>query len=90
VQATLLVERIAQIEKIEVADKEVQERIDSLARAAGDRAKTVREVYSRPDARDDLRAQIVFDRTVAFLLDRAKIKDIDLPPAEVDEHPEKS
>jgi len=90
VQATLLVERIAQLEKIEIADKEVQERIDNLARAAGDRAKTVREIYARPDARDDLRAQMVFDRTVAFLLERAKIREVDLPPSKVDEQAEKS
>lgn len=90
VQATLLVERIAQLQKIEVADKEVQERIDSLARAAGDRAKTVRDIYSRSDARDDLRAQMVFDRTVDFLLARAQIKDVDLPPSKVDEQAEKS
>ena len=90
VQATLLVERIAQLEKIEISDKEVQERIDHLARAAGERAKTVREIYTRPDPRDDLRSQLVFDRTVAFLLERAKIKDVDLPPSKVDEQAEKS
>ena len=79
VQATLLVEKIAQAEKIEVPDKELQERVDNLARGAGDRAKSVREYYARPDARDDLRAQIVFDRTLSFLLERAKIKEVDAP-----------
>ena len=90
VQATLLVERIAQIEKIEIADKEVQERIDSVARAAAERGKTVREFYSRPDARDDLRSQMAFERTVSFLLENAKIKEVDLPVSKVDEVPEKS
>jgi trigger factor len=90
VQATLLMERIAQCEKIEVADKEIQGRIDALARAAGDRAKAVRQIYSRPEAREDLRAQMVFDRTVEFLLENAKIKDIDQPPSKVDEQTEKS
>ena len=90
VQATLLVEKIAQLEKIEVSDKEVQERVDGMARAAGDRGKTLREYYSRPDARDDLRTQMVFDRTVKFLLERAKVKEIDLPVSKVDEEPEKS
>ena len=89
VQATLLVERIAQLEKIEVSDKEVQERVDVMARAAGDRGKTLREYYSRPEARDDLRSQMVFDRTVAFLLERAKVKEIDLPESKVDDEPEK-
>lgn len=90
VQATLLVEKIAQIEKIEITDKDVQDRVDSVARAAGERAKTVREFYSRPDARDDLRAQIAFDRTLAFLLDRAQIKEVDPPVSTVDEEAQKS
>lgn len=90
VQATLLVEKIAQIEKIEITDKDVQDRVDSVARAAGERAKTVREFYSRPDSRDDLRAQIAFDRTLAFLLDRAQIKEVDPPVSTVDEEAQKS
>ncbi|MET0644638.1 MAG: hypothetical protein ABWZ17_09690, partial [Candidatus Binatia bacterium] len=89
VQATLLVEKISQLENIEVSDKEVQERVENLTRAAGDRAKTVREAYSRPDTRDDLRAQMVFDRTLGFLLERALIKEVDAPAAKVDEQGKK-
>jgi trigger factor len=89
VQATLLVEKISQLENIEVTDKDVQARVDNLARAAGDRAKTVREFYSRPDSRDELRAQLVFDQTVGFLLERAKIKEVDPPVSKVDEQAEK-
>lgn len=90
VQATLLVEKIAELEKIEVTSKEIQERVDSIARAAPERAKVVRDFYSRADARDDLRAQMVFDRTLSFLLERAKIKEVDLPISKVDEQAEKS
>jgi trigger factor len=90
VQATLLIEKISQLEKIEVTDREVQERVDQLARAAGDRAKPVRETYSRADSRDDLRAQMVFDRTLDFLLARAQVKEIDPPASKVDEQGEKS
>jgi trigger factor len=79
VQATLLVERIAQLEKIEISDKDVQERVDGIAHAAGDRAKSVREYYARPDARDDLRAQLMFDRTVNHLFEKAKIKEVEAP-----------
>ena len=89
VQATLLIEKIAQLEQIAVSDKEVQERVDNLARAAGDRAKTVREVYSKPESREDLRAQMVFDRTVSFLLERAQIKEVDPPATKVDEQGKK-
>ncbi|HSQ21018.1 MAG TPA: trigger factor [Blastocatellia bacterium] len=90
VQATLLVEKIAQAESIEVSDKELQERVDNLARGAGDRGKSVREYYSRPDARDDLRAQMAFDRTLSFLLERAKIKEVEPPASTVDAAAEKS
>ena len=89
VQATLLMEKIAELEKIEISDKEVQQHIDNLAKAAGERGKAVREFYSRPDARDDLRAQLVFGRTVDFLLERARIKEVDSPPSKVDELGEK-
>ena len=85
VQATLLMEKIAELEKIEISDKEVQQHIDNLAKAAGERGKTVREFYSRPEARDDLRAQLAFGRTVDFLLERARIKEVDSPPSKVDE-----
>ena len=90
VQATLLVEKISQLEKIEVTDKAVQERVDHLARASGDRAKSVREYYARPEARDDLRAQMTFDQTLGYLLERAQIKEVDPPVSKVDETGEKS
>jgi trigger factor len=90
VQATLLAEKIAQRENIEVSEKEVQERIDRLARAAGDKAKPVREFYSRPDARDELRAQMVFDRTLGFLLEKATVKEVDPKPVKVDDQDKKS
>jgi len=85
VQATLLLEKISELEKIEVSDKDIQERIDHLVRAAGERAKTVREIYSRPDAREDVQAQLISERTLGFLLDRATVKEVDPPPPKVDE-----
>ncbi|HWP23969.1 MAG TPA: trigger factor [Candidatus Binatia bacterium] len=90
VRATLLIEKIAQVEKIEVADRDVQERIDRAVRAAGERAKSVREYYSRPEAREELRAQIAFDRTLDYLLEKARIKEIEVETSKVDEAPQKS
>jgi FKBP-type peptidyl-prolyl cis-trans isomerase (trigger factor) len=84
------VEKISQREKIEISDKDIQERIDNLARAAGERAKSLREYYSRPEARDDLRGQMVFDRTLGYLLERAQIKDVELTAAKVADPDEKS
>ncbi len=89
VQATLLVEKVAERENIQVAEKDIQDRIDVMARAAPERAKLLREYYARPEARDELRAQMVFDRAVEFLLERAKIREVELPISKVDEQSEK-
>jgi trigger factor len=90
VRATLLAEKIAQAEKIEVPENEVQDRVENLARAAGERGKTIRQYYSRHDARDELRAQMVFDRTLGYLLEKANIKEIDAPRETVDDPNKKS
>jgi len=90
VQATLLVEKIAQTEKIEVPDTVVQERIENLARAAGERGKSLRQYYSRHEALDELRSQLVFDRTLDFLLERANLKEVDAPVEKVDDQGKKS
>jgi trigger factor len=89
VQATLLLEKIAEMENITAADKQVQERVDALAKAAGNRAKTVREYYASAESRADLRAQIVFERTASFLLERAIVTEVDSSVSKVDEVPEK-
>jgi trigger factor len=81
VRATLLVEKIAQAEKLEVSDDQVQERVDSIARAAGERGKNIRQYYTREEAREELRAQMVFEKTLVHLLDKASVKEVDPPPS---------
>jgi trigger factor len=90
VRATLLAEKIAQAEKIEIPEGEVQERIENLARAAGERGKNIRQYYSRDDAREELRSQMVFDRTLGYLLEKANVKELDKPPETVDDPDKKS
>ena len=77
VRATLLLEKIAENEKVEVAEGELQKRVDAVARAAGDQAADVRKYYARPDARENLRSQMVMDRTVDLLLERAQTKEVE-------------
>lgn len=84
VQATLLIETIATLEKITVSEAEIGLRIDEIAQAAGERGSTAREVYRQSDARDDLRSQMVFDRAVDFLLQRAEVKEV-VPPVDAQE-----
>lgn len=90
VQATLLVEKISELEKIDVEDRDVQERVDKLVRTAGERGKTLRDFYSRPEARADLRTQIAFERTLDFLLQRANVREVDPSFNKVDDENKKS
>jgi trigger factor len=85
VRATLVAEKIAQAEKIEIPENDVQERVENLARAAGERGKRIREYYSRTDAREELRSQMVFERTLSYLLEKAHVKEVDPPPETVDD-----
>ena len=84
VKASLLIEKIALLEKIEVSDKEIQEKIEAVARSAGEKGAAIREVYRREDVREDLRSQMVFDQTLGFLLKHAKIKEV-VPPVDANE-----
>jgi trigger factor len=90
VRATLLAEKIAQAEKIEIPENAVQERIENLARAAGERGKSIRQYYSRDNAREELRSQMVFDRTLGYLLEKANVKEVEAPLETVDEPDKKS
>ncbi len=47
-----------------------------MVRPAKDRAVSLREFYRRDDARENLRLQMVFERTLDFLLERAKVKEV--------------
>ncbi|HWP57189.1 MAG TPA: trigger factor [Candidatus Acidoferrales bacterium] len=88
VRARLIVEKIAERENISVSDAEIQQRVEQLARAAGERAAALRNFYRDAAARDELRAQMIFDRTLEFLLARAKVSEIEAPT--VDEENKKS
>jgi trigger factor len=77
VQAMLLVEEIARMEKIDVSEDEVQTRVDELALAAKEQGKTVRALYQQEGRREDLRSQMIFGRTLDFLLKHAQVRELE-------------
>ena len=85
----LLVEKITEQEKIEVADQEVQRRIDEVVRSVKDRGTVVRDFYRRDEAREELRSQMVFDKTLNLLLEKAKVEEVEHSKTKVDERPKK-
>ncbi len=85
VQVMLLVEKVSQQEKIEVSDQEVQQRIDEVVRSVKDRGTVVRDFYRRTETRDELRSQMVFDKTLNFLFEKAKVEEAEPSKTKVDE-----
>lgn len=79
VQGTLLIESISAKEKITVADQELQQRVDELVRSVKDRGVALRDFYKRKEGQEDLRSQMVYERTLDFLLECAKVKEVELP-----------
>jgi trigger factor len=77
VMATLILEKIAELEKVEVSDAELLKRVEEAARLAGDRAASMRNYYERADARESLRSQMIIDRTIDYLLQQAEMKEVD-------------
>jgi len=84
VKAMLLVEKVAQQENIDVSADEVNQRIDLIVRAGGEQGAAVRDYYNREDARRELGHQIVSEKTLAFLLQHATIRDVEPPSNMVD------
>jgi trigger factor len=75
VRGQLLLETIAEREKIDVAEEELQRRVDVMARGAGARARELRQLYQKGALREQLRSQLMLERTLDFLLDRAKVTE---------------
>jgi trigger factor len=73
VKGTLLLDAIAEKEKIEVAEQEVNSAIAGMARSAGQTAESVRKYYdSTEGGLDNLRASLTREKALALLLSRAK------------------
>jgi trigger factor len=73
VKGILLLDAIAEKEKIELTDQEVNSAIAAMARSAGQTAESVRKYYdSTEGGLDNLRASLTREKALALLLSRAK------------------
>jgi trigger factor len=89
VQGSLLVEKISALEGIQVSDQDLQRRIDESIRLARDQGSQLREIYGRAEVREELRSQMVYDRTLDYLVERAAIKEVEPEKTKVDEQGKK-
>ncbi len=76
VKVALLLEAIAQQESLRVDDADLDTRIGALATAAGQAAERVRALYQDPDARQELRAQLLQARALDAVLQLAHVTTV--------------
>ncbi|TYO98725.1 trigger factor [Geothermobacter ehrlichii] len=76
VQGSLLLEAIGRQEGIEVADDEIEGKFEEIAAMANAPVDAVRQYYSSDEARATLKDQILEEKTLAFLIDNAKIVEV--------------
>jgi trigger factor len=67
VRATLLLERIAEMEKIEVTDEEVDKEIEALAKQSNQTVDDIKSRLTRDGALDRIRNRIREEKTLDFL-----------------------
>ena len=80
VRSMLILEKIAETEKIAVGDDELGQRLERMARELNQRPEALRSYYQREDRMEDLRAQLREEKTLDFLLSQAKITETRAPP----------
>ncbi len=67
VKASLLLDKIAEEEKIEVSDEEIDREVEALARQSKQTPETIRTRLTREGALDRIRDRIRSDKTLDFL-----------------------
>jgi trigger factor len=73
VKGILLLEEIAEKEKINVSDQELSASIAAMAKSAGQTADAVRKYYESQDGGlENLRGSLIQEKTLGLLLSRAK------------------
>jgi trigger factor len=71
VKASLILEKIAEAEKIEVSDEDIQKEIDALAAEMRQPAETIRARLTRDGALDRIRSRIRNEKALDFLYRRS-------------------
>jgi len=72
VKAALLFQAIANQEKIEVADAEVDKKIEEIGKDSGQPIAKVKRHFANPEERQNLAQKLREEKTVEFLKGRAK------------------
>lgn len=72
VKGTLLLEAIAEKEKVEVSPADMDAKIEELASTGGPQANQIRQLFRQPEQRESLGLRLREEKTIEFLKGRAK------------------
>ncbi len=87
VKGALLLRAVAEAESLSVDDAAVEAHYQKLSEQSGETVEKVKEAFEKdPDARASLERQLLEDRALAFIRERASIEEIE-PEAAVGEGP---
>jgi trigger factor len=73
VRTTLILEAIADREGIQVADQDLNEAYEKIAKQTGRDVQAVKGLYRNSDASENLKASLLEEKTLDFLRDKANI-----------------
>lgn len=85
VKAGLILEAIAQQEKLDIPDAELDAQIEQIAERAGAARERVRSLYQDPSARSALRARMLQTKALDLVTERANIRTVERRSAVADE-----
>ena len=74
VKAELLIDRIAEAEKIDVTDEEVEKQIEALAERGGESATALRARLTKQGALDRMKSKLRSDKTIDWLYRNTRIE----------------
>jgi len=72
-KSALLIEAVAQAEKLEATEADVDAKFQELADARGEQVEAVRSHFGKESAIEDLKARLVEEKTLDWLIDQAKL-----------------
>ncbi len=79
VRGALILEKIARLENLSVSKEELDRQLEEIASRVNQRVEAVRRHYEKEEILEDLRGQLLEEKTLDFLMKAAKVTE--KPPA---------
>jgi trigger factor len=88
VRGELILDAIASQEELKVEDAEIDVKIEELAKQSNAEVEQVKAYFANPQAKEGLVGQILQEKVVAFVVDRAEVTEVEPKQEEAAAEPE--